>query len=64
MARCPACKRHFRTLDDEEGMHECPRCGYAPWHDREPEEEPEPCPHNITEWQDGERLCLQCGDVL
>ena len=33
MATCPKCRRHFRTLEDEEGMHECPRCGYAPWHD-------------------------------
>lgn len=38
MATCPKCRRHFRTLEDEEGMHECPRCGYAPWHD-EPEYE-------------------------
>ena len=28
MARCPKCKHHFRTLEDEEGMHDCPRCGY------------------------------------
>ena len=33
MATCPKCRRHFRTLEDEEGMHECPRCGYAPWHE-------------------------------
>jgi hypothetical protein len=28
MARCPNCKRHFRTLEDEEGMHACPSCGF------------------------------------
>jgi hypothetical protein len=28
MARCPKCKKRFPTLEDEEGMHECPRCGY------------------------------------
>jgi len=22
MAKCPACRHHFRTLDDEEGMHD------------------------------------------
>ena len=31
MARCPRCSKHFRTLEDEEGMHDCPSCGYAPW---------------------------------
>ena len=30
MARCPRCTRHFRTLEDEEGMHDCPHCGYWP----------------------------------
>lgn len=30
MARCPRCTRHFRTLEDEEGMHDCPHCGYGP----------------------------------
>lgn len=29
MARCPSCKCTFRTLEDEEGMHACPRCGYG-----------------------------------
>jgi len=33
MARCPRCSKHFRTLEDEEGMHECPSCGYAPWNE-------------------------------
>jgi len=28
--RCPNCKRTFRTLADEMGMHECPYCGYGP----------------------------------
>lgn len=30
MARCPNCKHKFRTLEDEEGMHACPHCGYGP----------------------------------
>lgn len=30
MPRCPACGCRFRTLDDEEGMHECPACGLSP----------------------------------
>ncbi len=29
MARCPACGCRFQTLEDEEGMHDCPRCGYG-----------------------------------
>jgi len=50
MARCPRCFKHFRTLEDEEGMHECPSCGYAPWN--------EPpcswCGLAQDEWADGE----------
>ena len=38
MALCPECRYKFRTLDDEDGMHECPRCGYHPDNDREPPE--------------------------
>lgn len=33
MARCPRCTKHFRVMEDEEGMHECPSCGYAPWNE-------------------------------
>ena len=33
MARCPHCKRTFRTLEDEEGMHDCPNCGHGPGDD-------------------------------
>lgn len=29
MARCPHCRRHFRTLDDEQDMHDCPHCLYS-----------------------------------
>jgi len=29
MARCPRCTKHFRTLEDEDGMHDCPYCGYT-----------------------------------
>jgi len=28
--RCPECGCVFRTMDDEFGMHPCPRCGYFP----------------------------------
>ncbi len=28
MAQCGRCRHRFRTLDDEEGMHDCPRCGW------------------------------------
>lgn len=34
MARCPKCRHQFRTMEDEEGQHDCPRCGYGP-EDRE-----------------------------
>lgn len=30
MPRCPRCRTTFRTLEDEEGMHDCPRCGETP----------------------------------
>lgn len=30
MPRCPRCKRHFRTLEDEQDIHDCPYCGYFP----------------------------------
>jgi Zn ribbon nucleic-acid-binding protein len=36
MALCSQCKFRFATLEDEEGMHECPRCGYT---GRKPEED-------------------------
>lgn len=26
--RCSKCRHHFSTLEDEQGMHECPSCGY------------------------------------
>ena len=43
MARCPSCRRHFRTLDDEEGLHDCPFCGEEPYPQavRDADEEPE-----------------------
>ena len=42
MARCPKCRRHFRTLEDEEGMHACPYCDYWPHEEQdEPESEEE-----------------------
>ena len=33
MARCPRCTKHFRVMEDEENMHPCPSCGYAPWNE-------------------------------
>lgn len=30
MARCPSCHKSFRVMEDEENMHDCPRCGYGP----------------------------------
>ena len=27
---CPRCRGRFATLDDEEGQHPCPWCGYEP----------------------------------
>jgi PHP family Zn ribbon phosphoesterase len=37
---CPRCRRRFNVLDDEEGQHPCPGCGYEPemWLDEEDEE--------------------------
>jgi rRNA maturation endonuclease Nob1 len=37
--RCPKCRRSFRVLADESGQHECPSCGYAPWHVDEQDED-------------------------
>jgi Zn ribbon nucleic-acid-binding protein len=39
--RCPKCRRSFRTLADEAGQHECPHCGYAPWHVDEQDDDAE-----------------------
>jgi hypothetical protein len=37
MARCPACRRSFRVLEDEDdGQHGCPSCGFG--------DEPAECP--------------------
>jgi len=30
MPTCPECKHRFRTLEDEENDHPCPRCGFHP----------------------------------
>jgi ribosomal protein S27AE len=45
--RCPNCRRSFRALADESGQHECPSCGYAPWHVDEQEEDDDVCGHGI-----------------
>jgi Zn ribbon nucleic-acid-binding protein len=42
--RCPKCRRRFLTLADEVGQHECPHCGYAPWHEDEQEDADPPSP--------------------
>jgi hypothetical protein len=40
MATCPACRHHFRVLEDEDdGQHDCPHCGYSRHHDTPDEEE-------------------------
>ena len=41
---CGGCGHRFKVLEDEYGMHECPRCG---WNGREPEDE-EPDPEEET----------------
>lgn len=30
MPRCPECKKVFRVMEDELGMHDCPYCGHSP----------------------------------
>lgn len=30
MAHCPYCKKHFREPEDEQGEHDCPKCGRGP----------------------------------
>lgn len=73
MARCPACKHAFRTMDDEEGMHDCPHCGHSPgmrrclicdaWFDPELSamSSREYCSGACAE-DDGLRHCLNCGE--
>ncbi len=39
MATCPECRKHFRILEDEQGMHGCPYCGYSPDYEDEEEDE-------------------------
>lgn len=33
--RCPNCHKHYRTLEDEDGDHDCPYCGSSPDADEE-----------------------------
>lgn len=28
--RCSQCGRRFRVMADEDGLHDCPSCGYGP----------------------------------
>jgi len=30
MPTCPNCKNRFKTLEDEQDMHDCPKCGFSP----------------------------------
>lgn len=30
MPTCPKCKTYFRTLEDEQDIHSCPKCGFSP----------------------------------
>lgn len=47
MPRCPICKTQWRTLEDEQFMHGCPRCGYGPDWDEKEEEGDEDGEHNV-----------------
>ena len=60
MARCPHCCRMFRTLEDEEGMHDCPHCGYGPDDHTPPSHEYAGEDGELGEW---EFWCSWCGDV-
>ena len=42
--RCRRCGYAFRVLEDEQGMHPCPRCGPEPDHELDDERDPEDCP--------------------
>jgi len=34
MSQCPRCRYRFCVLEDEQSMHECPRCELLPWERR------------------------------
>lgn len=53
---CPKCKTRFQVLDDEQGMHDCPHCGYS-GHDDEVCRE---C--GDSEVTDDDGLCDECRD--
>lgn len=53
MARCPNCLHHFREPEDEQGMHDCPYCGYGRQND-----DPEPDDEQDREEPDGEDVHL------
>lgn len=38
MAYCPQCRKHFREPEEEQGEHDCPRCGLGPENDKREEE--------------------------
>lgn len=37
--QCPNCRHSFKTLADEFGTHECPKCGFSPAQEIEEEKE-------------------------
>lgn len=59
---CSNCGCRFAVLDDEQGDHACPRCGWAPWleqvarcHQCGRPTAAEDCAETIEEW-----LCWEC----
>ena len=69
MPRCPRCRTTFRTLEDEQDMHECPSCGLEPdasqcvsckrWGPAG-SLEPDHCCEECTEYQ----RCKECNDSV
>lgn len=55
MARCPRCRRSFRTLEDEDGQHDCPYCGSAPG-----ERRCDDCDQWFVPVTKGQTMCLVC----
>lgn len=50
--RCPNCRHSFHVLADEIDTHPCPRCGYAPWAEKEDD--------GIPPWESGDYWCAEC----
>lgn len=56
---CPKCKTRFQVLDDEQGMHACPHCGYS-GHDENNDLCTQCGENEATQTDDG--LCDECRD--